>query len=267
MKKIEDITDKLEQGIVEVFDSEKYKAYLNCMSKFYNYSTNNCLLISMQFPEATLVAGYQAWQKKFKRQVRRGEKAIKILAPCMHKKIIEGENGEEKEISWISYRVTNVFDVSQTDGEKLPTICERLNGDVKNYLTIQDKIIKISPVPIIFEKIKGRSAGYYHTLTNDIHVDETLSQQQKIKTLLHEIAHAKLHNRENGEEKDANRRTMEVQAESIAYTVCQWLGIDTSSYSFEYIASWAYGRKAEELNASMEVIRKTAKEMIDEIEI
>ena len=220
MKKIEDITDRLEQGIVEVFDSEKYKAYLDCMSKFYNYSTNNCLLISMQYPEATLVAGYQAWQKKFKRQVRRGEKAIKILAPCMHKRVVENEDGEEKEITWITYRVTNVFDVSQTDGDKLPSICEKLKGDVTNYLTTKEKIVKISPVPVIFEKIKGRGCGYYHTETKDIHIDDSLSEQQTIKTLIHEIAHAKLHNKENGIEKEANRRTMEVQAESVAYSVC-----------------------------------------------
>lgn len=262
MKRIDDITERLEQGVKEVFDSENYKAYLNTVSKFYNYSTNNCLLITMQYPEATMVAGYQAWKTKFKRQVRKGEKAIKILAPCPHKRVVE-KDGEEKEITWITYRTTNVFDIQQTEGEELPTICKRLKGSVDDYSTLKGNIIQISPVPVVFENIKGRAAGYYHTETKDIHISDKLSEQQTIKTLLHEIAHAKLHNKENGKEKEADRRTKEVQAESIAYTVCQWLGIDTSTYSFEYIASWASGKEAKELSESMEVVRATSKEMIE----
>ena len=269
-KDIKEITEKLEQGVKEVFESDSYKAYLDFMGKFYNYSVNNTILIWMQKPDASLVAGYQTWQKKFKRQVRKGEKGITILAPCPHKftKKIEDEEGnvEEKEIQYTSFRATTVFDISQTDGDEIPRIpCNELTGEVENFEELLEKLKAVSPVPVSFEDIQGGAKGYFHTVENRIAILKGMSQQQTIKTLIHEISHAILHDRENGEEKDANKGTKEVQAESVAYTVCSMLGLDTSDYSFGYVAGWSAGKEAKELNASMEVIRKTAKDIIESL--
>ena len=266
-KDIKDITEQLEQGVKDVFESERYKAYLDFMGKFYNYSVNNSILIWMQKPEASLVAGYQTWQKKFKRQVRKGEKGITILAPCPHKfkKEVEDENGNlvEKEIQYTSFRATTVFDISQTDGDEVPTLCNDLTGEVENYEELLNALKALAPVPVDFEEIKTGAKGYYSHTEHRIVINEGMSEQQTIKTLIHEIAHSFLHEKENGEEKDADRNTKEVQAESVAYTVCKMLGIDTSEYSFEYVAGWSKGKEVKELNASMEVIRRTAKNIIE----
>lgn len=264
-KDIKAITDQLEQGVKDIFTSDKYIEYLTFMSKFTNYSFNNIVLILMQKPDASLVAGYKAWQSKFKRQVRKGEHGITILAPCQHKKEVETEEGDTKEISWTSFRAVTVFDISQTDGEAIPTGCvQMLTGEVENYRDLIEKLEAVAPVPVAYENIEGGANGYYSRKENRIVIQEGMSQQQTIKTLVHEISHAILHNKE-GEEKEADRNTREVQAESIAYTVCSMLGLDTSDYSFGYVAGWSTGKNIKELNASMEVIRKTAKEISDKL--
>lgn len=265
MKDIKAITEQLEQGVKEVFTSDKYIEYLQFMSKFTSYSFNNTMLIFLQKPNASLVAGYKSWQQKG-RQVRKGEKGITILAPCPHKKEIEDENGEKQTISWTSFRAVSVFDVSQTDGAELPTGCiTMLTGEVENYTDLVKKLEEISPVPVGYENIEGGANGYFNTAEKRIAIQEGMSQQQTIKTLIHEISHAILHDRDEGEEKDADRHTREVQAESVAYTVCSMLGLDTSDYSFGYVAGWSSTKEVKELNESMEVIRKTAKDISDRL--
>lgn len=269
-KNIEDITKKLEEGVQGVFQGEGYKTFLNVMAKFHSYSFNNCVLIAMQFPEATRVAGYRSWETNFKRHVKKGEKAIKILAPIPHKfqKEVEDEEGnkEMKEVQYMSFRAVPVFDISQTEGEELPEICKKLEGTVEGFGDLISKLEELSPVPVEYKEIKGSANGYFSHAENIIAVDAGLSEQHKVKTLIHEIAHAILHNKDNGIEKDADSRTKEVQAESIAYTVCNWLGMDTSEYSFGYVAGWSEGKELKELTASMDVIRMTAGEIIDSLE-
>lgn len=263
MKQIEDITKKLEEGVKAVFESDKYKEYLDFMGKFYNYSVNNIILILSQKPDASLVAGYKTWQSKFKRQVQKGAKAIKILAPCPHK-AIKVVDGEEKEICWTSFRAVSVFDVSQTDGDALPTGCvEPLTGTVESFDELMKKLEKVSPVPIGFEDIQTGANGYYKLNEKRIVVKSGMSEMQTIKTLIHEIAHAILHDKDSGEAKDADRHSREVQAESVAYIVCNALGLDTSDYSFGYVASWSTGHEVKELVESLDVIRKTAIEMVE----
>lgn len=268
--KIEEITKKLEEGVKGIYEGDGYKAFLDVMSKFHTYSVNNCILIAMQKPEATQVAGFKSWQKNFKRSVKKGEKAIKILAPIPHKftKEIENEDGEkvQKEIQYMTFRAVPVFDISQTEGEELPSICKMLKGSVEGFQSLIDKLESLSPVPVAYEPISCGANGYYSHETNSIVVDAGLSEQHKVKTLIHEIAHSILHNKDNGEEKDADRSTKEVQAESVAYTVCNWLGLDTSDYSFGYVAGWSAGRELKELTESMEVIRKIAGEIIEGLE-
>lgn len=263
-QKIEDITAKLEQGVQDVFTSEKYINYLQVMSRFYNYSARNCLLIAIQCPEASHVAGFNAW-KKFNRHVKKGATAIRILAPvpCKVKKV--DEDGEEYEATFMKFKSTCVFDISQTEGEDLPTICDRLTGDVDGYADLLQKLQAVAPVPVRFDTITGGAAGYFAPADYEIVVNEGMSETQTIKTLVHEIAHAVLHNKEDGAEKDADRSTKEVQAESVAYTVCQYMGIDTTSYSFEYVAGWSTGRETKELLSSLETIRSTAADMIAKI--
>lgn len=265
-KDIKVITEQLEQGVKDIFTSDRYIEYLNFMSKFTNYSFNNIILILMQKPDASLVAGYKAWQNKFNRQVKKGEHGITILAPCPHKKEIETENGETREIIWTSFRAVKVFDVSQTDGEELPAGCvEMLTGEVENYTELIKKLESVSPVPVTYENIDGGANGYFSNTEKRIVIQEGMSEAQTVKTLVHEISHAILHDRETGEEKEADRNTREVQAESVAYTVCSMLGLDTSDYSFGYVAGWSTGKEIKELNASMEVIRQTAKDITDRI--
>lgn len=264
-KDIKEITDKLEQGVKEVFESDRYKEYLTVMGRFTNYSFNNIMLILMQKPEATLVAGYKAWQNKFKRQVRKGEKGITILAPCPHKKEVEDDNGDVKVVRWTTFTTCKVFDVSQTDGEDLPTApCEKLTASVDDYDGLMAKLAQVAPVEIRFEDISGSANGCFHNADDKyIAVQQGMSEAQTIKTAVHEIAHSLLHDNDNGEEKDADRLTREVQAESVAYTVCNALGLDTSEYSFGYVAGWSGGKDMKELTASMEVIRKTAAGILD----
>ena len=286
-EKLKEITDRLEQGITELFDSERYKEYLQVMSKFHNYSFNNTLLIAMQKPDASLIAGFNAWKNNFGRNVMRGEKGIRILAPSPYKirqevekkdpqtgKTVIGKDGkpvtETKEIQIPAYKVVAVFDVSQTEGRELPSIsANELTGDVEQYEDFFSALEKTSPVPMGFEKIEGTAHGYYHLEEKRIAIDEGMSQLQNLKTAIHEIAHAKLHDIDlNAPEQPdrPDRRTREVQAESIAYTVCQHYGLDTSDYSFGYVAGWSSGRELAELKISLETIRATAAEIINTID-
>lgn len=278
------ITDKLEAGIQALFESEKYKAYLTTMSKFHSYSFNNTLLIAMQ--GGSLVAGYNKWRDEFERHVKKGEVGIKILAPAPFKATkqqrkldpatgqpIIGKDGkpvtEEVEVTIPAFKVVSVFDVSQTEGKELPLLAAKeLTGDVEQYRDFFTALEKVSPVPIAFEKIEGSAHGYYHLEDRRIAIDEGMSELQTLKTAIHEIAHAKLH----AIDKDApaadrpDQRTREVQAESVAYTICQHYGLDTSDYSFGYVAGWSSGRDLKELKASLETIRATANDMINEID-
>ena len=339
-----EITDKLEQGIKELFESERFKEYLRTMSKFYHYSFSNTLLIAMQKPEATYVAGYTSWQRNFDRQVMKGEKGIKILAPAPYKAKEEREKidpstqkpvldadgkpvTETVEVMRPAFKVVSVFDISQTDGKELPDIIvDELSGSVENYAAFFEALKQESPAPIAFEDIPGGAKGYFSPVENRIAIQEGMSEIQTIKTAIHEIAHAKLHSIDRPEpepswkivmisdggtkrdflsgfasETDANeaaeregwrfvdenrfewrleveedtsavqemrkdRHTKEVEAESVAYTVCQRYGIETSDYSFGYIAGWSSDKETKELKGSLETIRKTAAEMIDSID-
>ena len=287
--KLKEITDRLEQGITELFESERYKEYLRVMSKFHNYSFNNTLLIAMQKPDASLVAGFSSWKNNFGRNVMKGEKGIKIIAPSPFTvkqevektdpqtgKPVIGKDGkpvtEEKEIKVPAYKVVSVFDVSQTEGRELPDIAvNELTGDVDRFKDFFAALEQASPVPVGFEKIEGGAHGYYHLEEKRIAIDEGMSDLQTLKTAIHEIAHAKLHdidlNAPKEEQKPrVDRRTREVEAESVAYTVCQHYGLDTSEYSFGYVAGWSSGKELAELRGSLETIRSTATEMINAID-
>lgn len=255
-QQMKEITERLEQGVKDIFTSEMYTTYLRTMAKFHNYSFNNTLLIAMQRPDATLVAGFNAWKNKFNRYVKKGEKGIQIIAPAPIKEVKErekidkdtglavlNENGEP-EMERVEYvvprfRVTTVFDVSQTDGEPIPSLeVNELTASVKDYALLTAAIEQVSPVPMRFDEIKGDAKGYYSDADKEICIQVGMGESQTVKTMIHEVAHAMLHNsdfmKKNGEEKD--RLTKETEAESIAFTVCSALGIDTSDYSFPYIA-------------------------------
>ena len=343
-QQVREITEKLEQGIKELFESERFKEYLRTMSKFYHYSFSNTLLIAMQKPEATYVAGYTSWQRNFDRQVMKGEKGIKILAPAPYKAKEEREKidpstqkpvldadgkpvTETVEVMRPAFKVVSVFDISQTDGKELPDIIvDELSGSVENYAAFFEALKQESPAPIAFEDIPGGAKGYFSPVENRIAIQEGMSEIQTIKTAIHEIAHAKLHSIDQPEpepawkivmisdggtkrdflsgfasETEANeaaeregwrfvdenrfewrleveedtsaiqemrkdRHTKEVEAESVAYTVCQRYGIETSDYSFGYIAGWSSDKETKELKGSLETIRKTAAEMITGID-
>ncbi len=288
-EKMKEITDRLEQGIQDLFESDRFKEYLQVMSKFHNYSFNNTLLIAMQKPDATLIAGYNSWKNLFGRQVSRGAKGIKVIAPSPYKvkkeidkidpktqKPVTDKNGkpvkEETEVTVPAFKVVSVFDVSQTEGKELPSIgVDELTGDVEQYADFFKATEQASPAPVGFEKIESGAKGYYSQTNKRIAINEGMSELQNLKTLIHEIAHAKLHdidlNAPAKEQADRpDRRTREVQAESIAYAVCQHYGLDTSDYSFSYVAQWSSGRELAELKASLETIRSTASELIKDID-
>ena len=284
--RMKEITDRLETGIQELFESERYKAYLTSMAKFHSYSFNNTLLIAMQGGQ--LVAGYNKWRDDFHRNVKRGEKGIKILAPAPYKvkkevpkldeqgKPVMDKDGkpltEVQETQVPAFKIVSVFDVSQTEGEPLPSIgVDELAGNVEQYEDFFKALEQISPVPMAFEDIPGGSHGYYHLTEKRIAIQENMSELQTLKTAIHEIAHAKLHaiDPEAPVTEQADRpdsRTREVQAESVAYAVCQHYGLDTSDYSFGYVAGWSSGKDLKELRASLETIRATAHELITTID-
>lgn len=282
-KDMDSIMQSLESGVEELFTSNRYQEFLKTMAKFHNYSFNNTMLIAMQRPDATLVTSYKNWQS-MGRQVMKGEKGITIIAPAPYKKMKEkevldenqrpimGTDGKPKteqvEVTVPHFKAVTVFDIAQTSGEPIQTLApELLTAAVQNFDSFMQAIQKISPVPIRFDEIDGNANGYYHNADKEIVIKKGLSESQTLKTAIHETAHAKLHDREImeslGVEKD--RLTKEVEAESVAYCVCSSFGLDTSDYSFPYIAGWSSSREIKEMKASMDVIRKTAGEMIDQL--
>ena len=280
--KMKEITDRLEQGIMGVFESERYAEYLRTMSKFHNYSLNNTLLIAMQ--GGNLVKGYRQWEKEFDRHVKPGEKAIKILAPAPYKvkkereKIdpdtkmpVIGADGkpvmETQEITIPAYKVVSVFDVSQTEGKELPDLSvSELTGDVEQYRDFFAALERTSPFAIAFETLDGGAKGRCYYEENRIAIHEGMSELQNIKTAIHEISHATMHDTAPDDPTRPDRRTREVQAESVAYAVCQHYGLDTSDYSFGYVAGWSSGKELSELKGSLETIRSTAAKLIETID-
>lgn len=280
---LQQITDKLEKGVVEVFQSDRYKQFLDTMAKFPRYSVNNSLLIMMQKPDAQLCQSFTGW-KQMGRYVKKGEKGISILAPAPYKiereqtKLDEkgrpvfdadGEPVKEKvEVTIRAFKVVKTFDLSQTDGKELPTIGpSELVGNIEGYPKLLQALQKISPIPVSFELIDGDAKGFYHLEDKKIVVQDGMSEVQTIKTLLHEMAHQKLHDKDNvPEAKDISRNGKEVEAESVAYVVCQHYGINTSDYSFSYVAGWSEGKETPELKASLDKIRQTASEFIYQID-
>ena len=282
-KDMDSIMQSLESGVEELFTSNRYQEFLKTMAKFHNYSFNNTMLIAMQRPGATLVTSYKNWQS-MGRQVMKGEKGITIIAPAPYKKMKEkevldenqrpimGTDGKPKteqvEVTVPHFKAVTVFDIAQTSGEPIQTLApELLTAAVQDFDSFMQAIQKISPVPIRFDEIDGNANGYYHNADKEIVIKKGLSESQTLKTTIHETAHAKLHDKEImeslGVEKD--RLTKEVEAESVAYCVCSSFGLDTSDYSFPYIAGWSSSREMKEMKASMDVIRKTAGEMIDQL--
>lgn len=294
-ERLKEITDSIEIGIKELFESDKYKSYLQTMSRFHKYSLNNTLLISMQKPDATLVAGFNKWRDGFSRFVKKGEKGIKIIAPTPYKIKEEREkldpltkaplldvNGkvqtEEVEVQIPLFRVVSVFDVSQTEGEPLPTLASDLTGNVKQFDVFMEAIKRTAPVPIEIMPLPKDTDGYYHTEEKRIAIREGMSEVQTISAAIHEVAHSLLHNREMEKElhaqqnenakpsKPKNRNTEEVEAESISFAVCSYYGIQTADNSLGYIASWSKGKELAELRASLETINKTSSELITGID-
>ena len=271
-EEVKAITEKLEKGIQNLFESDNFKNYLKTLSKFHHYSLGNTILIAMQKPDATLVAGYTSWQKSFRRHVKKGEKGISILAPTPYKKKVEVEKvdpatgDKTKEIQEIvvpAFKVVNVFDVSQTEGKELPSIgVNELTGDVSHFDKVLESLKRSCPVPIDFEEIRNGAKGYFQAAENRIAVQKNMSQVQTVKTLIHEIAHHKLHS----DDPELSRNAKEVEAEAVAYTVSQHFGIETSDYSFGYIAGWSKGKELAELKDSLDRIRTAADELITDIE-
>lgn len=292
-EKIRQITDKLEQGVHQIFESDNYRAYLSTMAKFHSYSLNNTILIAMQKPGATLVAGYTAWQKDHDRHVKKGEKGIQIIAPAPYKvkqerDALDPKTGKPQmdahgnplkeiiEVERPAFKVATVFDISQTEGKELPSIgVNELSGGVEGYEALFDALKATCPVPIAFEDIPSGAKGYYHTEDHRIALQEGMSQMQTVKTLIHEMSHERMHSHEKEKpvEERLSRRSMEVEAESVAFVVGTALSaehpelkLDFSDYSFGYIAGWSSGKETAELKASLGRIQATASEMISEIE-
>lgn len=278
-EKLQEITDKLEEGVQAVFKSDKYKDLLNTMAKFPRYSVNNNILIMMQKPDATLCQGYNAW-KKMERNVKRGEKGIRIIAPTSYTvqkevnktdaggNVIYDKDGEPVkdtvEMKLTGFKVTTTFDISQTEGKDLPSLgVSELKGSVENFQAFMDAIKSVCPVPIGFEDIKSGAKGYYHTEDKRIAIQSGMSELQTLKTALHEMSHQILHADKDNKQSKSSK---EVEAESVAYTVCKRYGLDTSDYSFSYVASWSDGKDAKELKASLGTIQKTAGEIIAAID-
>ncbi len=294
-ERLKEITDSIEQGIRELFQSDRYMQYLQTMSRFHRYSVNNTMLIYMQKPDATLVAGFNKWHDQFSRNVMRGERGIRIIAPTPFKKRIEeekldpntklpalDESGnvvmEEKEIKIPTYKVVSVFDVSQTEGKPLPTLASNLTGNVQQYEVFMEALRRSSPVPIGFEAMEPNKDGYFSETNQRIAIRTGMSEVQTVSASIHEITHVTLHNYEQarlaaaqGDEtaeppKPKDRRTEEVEAESVSYAVCQYYDIQTGENSFGYIAAWSKGKELPELRASLETINRTASGLISDID-
>ena len=281
-EKVKEITEKLHEGIKNLFNSDTYRNYLKTMSKFTNYSFNNTILIGLQRPDTQAVAGYKAWETKFHRTVKKGSKGIQILSPAPYTvkvqeakrdalgNVLRDSDGKEimEEVDKIrqAFKVAYVFAYEDTEGEPLPEIVSILDKEVKDYDKLMDVLKEISPCPIHFVPIESTANGYYHLENRSIYVKADLPQLQKVKTCVHEISHAILHDRIEGEDIEATKREKEVCAESVAFVICEYLGLDVSDYSFGYIAGWSSGKELDELKQKMELIRKTADTIISGIE-
>lgn len=283
-QRLKDITDSIERGIEDLFQSDKYAEYLRTMSRFHRYSVNNTMLIYMQKPNATLVAGFNKWRDQFERNVMKGEKGIKIIAPTPCKKKIEQEkldpdtkmpmldaDGkviiEEKEIKIPMFKPVTVFDVSQTEGKPLPQLASDLSGNVQNYEVFLEALRRASPVPIDFKPIRDGSDGFFSLDNQSITIREGMSEVQTVSAVVHEIAHSKLHNKPaEAENETKDRHTEEVEAESISFAVCAYYGIATGENSFGYIATWSKDKELKELRASLETINSTSSELITDID-
>ena len=283
--RLKEITAGIEQGIKDLFESDKYKSYLQTMSRFHSYSINNLMLIHAQKPDATRVAGFNKWKKQFDRHVKKGEKGIQILAPIIYKKKVEealldpdtkapilDEHGkavmEEKEITMPRFKVVFVYDVAQTEGKPLPELASDLHGNVEQFDVFMEALRRSSPVPIEMKSLKPSLDGYFSPSDQKIAIREGMSQVQTISAVIHEITHSMLHNYDKlpeGTEKKDNR-TQEVEAESVSYSVSQYYGIETGENSFGYIASWSAGKELKELKASLETVRQTASTLITSID-
>ena len=277
--KIKELTDKLEAGIKEVFTSDKYREYLSTMNKFHNYSFNNSMLIHMQKPEASYVAGYKTWET-MERHVRKGEKGITIFAPCPYKvkkpvEVYDSKTGqvkrdihgkpmmEEKEITYASFKAISIFDISQTEGKPLPELAQELKGEIPDYMVLMDSVKEIAPVPVRFEEWDKSKKGHYDLANKEIVIKSGMSDLQTVKTAIHETAHSILH-KDQAHIKDS--ATMEVEAESTTFIVCQHLGLDTSDYSFGYLAGWSSGKDLPELKSSLQTIQRTSHEVIENLD-
>ena len=267
--KVKAAFETLENGVQDVFASGRFAEYLSVMSRFHGYSINNQFLIMCQHPTAKYVAGFKTWQTDFNRHVRKGEKGIQILAPIPRKytkKEVDNEGNEtEEEVRYMAYRTVYVFADDQTEGDPLPEFCENLRGTREDIPEILGRLTKAAPCPVSFEDYVGDSNGYYNPERNCIVIKENLDGFQKVKTLVHETAHAFLHHK-GGAQEGVDRDTKEIQAESVAYVVCSNIGLNTESYSFDYVTSWAQNKGVKELKQNMDVICKTASSIIDKYE-
>lgn len=293
--RLKEITASIEDGIKNLFQSEKYMQYLRTMSRFHRYSVNNVMLIHMQKPDATLVAGFNKWKDQFSRNVMKGEKGIKIIAPTPFKKKIEQEKldpdtrlpmldadgkiiTEEKTVQIPMYKVVSVFDVAQTEGKPLPELAANLTGDVQNYEVFMEALRRSAPVPISVEPMSANMDGFFSPDEQRIAIRDGMSEVQTVSATVHEIAHSKLHNYTKDKEqaaasdetaaplKQKSRETEEVEAESISFAVCAYYGISTGENSFGYIATWSRDKELPELCASLETINKTASGLITDID-
>lgn len=281
-EKIKELTEKLHEGIKKLFDSEKYREYLQTMAKFTNYSFNNSLLIWAQRPDASAVAGYRAWQTKFQRTVNPGAKGIMIYEPASFKRMLKekvlDENGNpmkdqdgnfitrEVERTFPTFKVGYVFAYEDTSGKPLPSIVSIVDKEFENYSAIMEALRKISPAPIRFDTIDTGANGYYNLVKREIVIKEDLPEAQRIKTAIHEICHAICHDRINGTDIDSDKREKEVTAESVAFVVASWLGVDTCEFSWGYVGGWCATQELTELQRKMEIIRTTANKIITELD-
>lgn len=276
--------EMLEKGVGDVFTSDKFTQYLNTMSKFHNYSVKNILWLQMQNPYASHIAGMKTWNK-LGRKINKGEKSLRVLAPYKHKKEIEMDKlkpntnkayvdskgnpiKEKQQVEWISFKAVPVFDISQTNGKELPTLIDELDGNVNNYEYMKSSLIDVAKIPVEFEKIESGSKGYYHLKENRIAIKEGMSEQQTIKTMVHEITHSRLHSmaKQDNIKDTTERNTKEIEAESVAFVVSKHFGINTEDYSFGYIASWSKGKDLKELESSLNTIQKEANSIISGVE-
>ena len=282
-ERLKELTEKLEQGVSEIFTSGRYAEYLSAMSKFHTYSFGNVMLILMQNPAASRVAGFHTWKKVFGRNVKAHENGLKIFAPSPYRRFVEQDKldkdgkpvldatgkplRERTLVQYMRFRIVTVFDISQTEGKELPSIgVSELSGNVDQFGELANAITSVSPVPILYEAPHGAAKGCFNHVTEEILIRPGMSQKQTVKTMLHEISHATLHRHKKNEPLTKDQHTREVEAESVAYVVCQHFGIDTSDYSFGYVAGWSKGKELDELKASLDTIRSCAAGLIDAIE-